>query len=126
MRLGFHDVLPHLKTMWNSHKNPIGALVTEESRKELWGAMCAEREGADLGDTAVYPVSNIKENRWVVMAWNGEVRRFEQGTRLEHSQWEEDSEREGVRGYLGLWVEGHHIKEEGQADFPSKTISVKV
>ena len=54
-------------------------------RKELWDAMCAEGEGADLGDTAVYPVSNIKENRQVVMAWNEEMRRFEQGMRWELS-----------------------------------------
>ena len=58
---------PHLETMWNSPRNPIGALVMEESRKELWEAVHAEGEGANLGDTAVYPVLNIKENRWVVM-----------------------------------------------------------
>ena len=76
---------PCLKTMWNSPRNPIGALVMEQLRKELWDAMHAEREGANLGDTAVYPVLNIKENRWVVMVWNREVRRFKQGARLEHS-----------------------------------------
>ena len=42
--------------MWNSPRNPIGVLITEELRKELREAMCAEREGADLGDTTVYPV----------------------------------------------------------------------
>ena len=98
----------------------------EELRKELWDAMHAEGEGANLGDTAVYPVMNIKENRWVVTAWNEEMRRFEQGMRQEHSQGEEDPEREGVRGYLGLWVEGHHLEEEGWVDFPSKTISIKM
>ena len=75
---------PHLKTMWNSPRNPVGALVTEESRKVLWEAVHAEGEGVDLGDTVVYPVMNTKENRWVVMMWNGEVKRFEQGMRLEH------------------------------------------
>jgi len=75
---------PCLETRRNSPRDPIGALVMEESRKELWDAMCAEGEGANLGDTAVYPVSNIKENRQVVMAWNKE-RRFEQGMRQEHS-----------------------------------------
>src|SRR5260370_37158147 len=74
---------PRLKMMWNSPRNPVGVLVTEELRKELWEAMCAEGEGVDLGDTAVYPVMNTKENRWVVTMWNGEVKRFEQGTRLE-------------------------------------------
>src|SRR5260370_24331151 len=75
---------PHLKMMWNSPRNPVGALVTEESRKELWEAMHAEGEGVDLGDTVVYPVMNTKENRQVGMMWNGEVKRFKQGTRLEH------------------------------------------
>ena len=100
---------PCLKEMWNSPRNLIGALVTEESRKELWDAMCVEREGADLGDTVVYPILsiNIKENRQVVTAWNREVKRFEQVTRLECPQWEEDPEVEGVRRCLGLWVEGH-------------------
>src|SRR5260370_11867152 len=60
----------------------------------------------------------------MVMAWNRE-RRFEQGTKRDHSQGEEDPEGEGVRGYLGLWVERHHLEEEGWADFPSKTISIK-
>src|SRR6266478_4406454 len=45
---------PHLKMMWNSPRNPIGVLVTEESKKELWEAMHAETEGVDLGDTAVH------------------------------------------------------------------------
>src|SRR5260370_37967815 len=113
---------PCLETRRNSPRDLIGALVMEEPRKELWDAMHAEGEGASLGDTAVYAVLNIKENIWVVMAWNKEMRRFEQGMRQEHSQGEEDPEREGVRGYLGLWVEG---RQEGWADFPSKTISVK-
>src|SRR6266850_212008 len=81
---------PLLETMWNSPRNPVGALVTEESRKVLWEAVCAEGEGVDLGNTVVYPVTNTKENRWVMMMWNGEVKRFEQGTRLEHPRWEEN------------------------------------
>src|SRR5260370_14963207 len=74
---------PHLEMLWNSPRNPIGMLVTEESRKELWEVMHAEGEGINLGDTVVYPVMNTKENRQVVMMWNGEVKRFKQGTRLE-------------------------------------------
>src|SRR5260370_41888423 len=74
---------PLLETMWNSPRNPVGVLVTEESRKVLWEAMHAEGEGVDLGNTAVYPVTNTKENRWGMTMWNGEVKRFEQGTRLE-------------------------------------------
>ena len=35
-------------------------------------------ERADMGDTTVYPILNTKENRQVVMAWNGEVKKFEQ------------------------------------------------
>ena len=69
--------------MWNSPRNPIGALITEELRKELGEAMHVEREGANLGDTAVYPVSDIMENRWVVTAWKGELKWFKQGMRLE-------------------------------------------
>ena len=69
--------------MWNSPRNPIGVLITEELRKELGEAMHAEREGANLGDTTVYPVLDIKENRWVVTAWKGELKWFEQGARLE-------------------------------------------
>ena len=59
------------------------------------------------------------------MAWNREMRRFKQGTKMEHTQGEEDPESKGVGGYLGLWVEGHHLKEEGWVDFPSETISIK-
>src|SRR5260370_41085360 len=81
---------PLLKTMWNSPRNPVGALVTEESRKVLWEAMHAEGEGVDLGNHLVYPVTNTKESRWVMMMWNGEVKRFEQGMRLECPQWEEN------------------------------------
>ena len=73
---------PHLEMLWNSPRNPIGEMITEESRKELLGAMRAKGE-VDMGDTVVYPISNIKENRQVVAAWNGEVKRFEQSTRLE-------------------------------------------
>src|SRR5260370_30066886 len=74
---------PLLEMMWNSPRNPVGALVTEESRKVLWEAVHAEGEGVNLGNTAVYPVMNTKENRQVMTMWNGEVKRFEQGMRLE-------------------------------------------
>ena len=94
-------------------------------RKELGEAMCAEREGADLGDTTVYLVSDIKENRQVVATWKGELKWFEQGMRLEHPQWEEDPERKGVRGYLGLWTKGCHPGEEGQSDPSNKEVSIK-
>src|SRR5260370_2833807 len=85
---------PLLEMMWNSPRNPVGALVTEESRKVLWEAVRAEGEGVDLGNTVVYPVMNTKENRQVMMMWNVEVKRFEQGTRLEHPQWEENLHQE--------------------------------
>src|SRR6266478_5396237 len=116
---------PCLKMMWNSPRNPVGALVTEESRKELWEAVHAEGEGVDLGDTAVYPVMNTKENRWVMMMWNGEVKRFKQGTRLECPQWEVNPEMKGIKGYLGLWVEGLPLGKDGQVDSPSKETSIK-
>src|SRR5260370_3710222 len=116
---------PRLETMWNSPRNPVGALVTEELRKVLWEAMHAEGEGVDLGDTAVYPVTNTKENRWVMMMWNGEVKRFNQGTRLEHPGWEENPEMKGIKGYLGLWVEGLPLGKDGQVDSPSKETSIK-
>src|SRR5260370_37187889 len=83
---------PLLEMMWNSPRNPVGALVTEESRKVLWEAVRAEGERVDLGNTAVYPVMNTKENRQVMMMWNGEVKRFKQGTRLECPQWEVNPE----------------------------------
>ena len=61
---------PCLEMLWNLPRNPIGEMITEESRKELLGAMQA-KEGVNMGDTVVYPISNIKENRQVVTAWNG-------------------------------------------------------
>src|SRR6266478_3681083 len=111
---------PCLKTMWNSPRNPVGALVTEESRKVLWEAMQAEGEGVDLGDTAVYPVMSTKENRQVMMMWNGEVKRFEQGMRLECPRWEENPEMKGIKGYLGLWVAGLPLGKDGRVDSPSE------
>ena len=53
---------PHLKTLWNSPRNPVGESITEESRKELLDAVWAE-EKVDMGNTMVYPISNTKENR---------------------------------------------------------------
>src|SRR5260370_26377172 len=91
---------PCLEMMWNSPRNPIGALVTEELRRELWGAMHAEGKGANLGDTAVYLVLNIRENRQVVTVGNGEVKRLRQGTRLECPQCKEDHKMKGVRGSI--------------------------
>src|SRR5260370_12721114 len=78
-----------------------------------------------MGDTAVYPISNIKENRRVVAAWNGEVKRFEQSTKLECLRWEEVPEIRGAKGYLGLWVEGLSPKEGGQANSLSEETSAK-
>ena len=74
---------PRLEALWNSPRNPVGALVMEDSRRELLGAVKAEGRGTDLGDTAVYPVADSKENRQFVSAWNSGIRRFEGMTRLE-------------------------------------------
>src|SRR5260370_31878877 len=79
-----------------------------------------------MGDTAVYPISNTKENRQVVMVWNGEVKQFEQRMKLVHPRWEEVPEVREVRGYLGIWVEGLGSGEGGQVDSHSKEVSVKV
>src|SRR6266478_6401336 len=106
---------PHLKTLWNLPRNPVGEMITEESRKELLDAMWAE-ERVDMGDTIVYPISNTKENRQVVMAWNGEVKRFEQRMKLVCPRWEEVPEVRGARGYLGIWVEGLSPGEGSQVD----------
>src|SRR6266478_10234432 len=74
---------PHLETLWNLPRNLVGEMITEELRKELLDAVQAE-EKVDMGDTVVYPISNTKENRQVVMAWNGEVKRFESRMKLVH------------------------------------------
>ena len=78
-----------------------------------------------MGDTIVYPISNIKENRQVVMAWNGEVKRFEQSTRLECLRWEDVPKIRGAKGYLGIWVEGLSPKEGEQVDFLGEETSAK-
>src|SRR5260370_13230327 len=67
---------PCLETLCNSPRNPVGEMIMEELRKELLDAMWAE-ERVDMGDTTVYPISNTKENRQAVMAWNGKAKRFE-------------------------------------------------
>ena len=83
-----------------------------------------EGKGADLGDTVVYPISNSRENQQVVMVWKGELKRFKQKMKLEHPRAVEDPEREGVKGYLGIWVEGHPLKEGGWVDAPEEETSV--
>ncbi len=115
---------PCLKMLWNSPRNPIGEMITEESRKELLGAMRAKGE-VDMGDTVVYPISNIKENRQVVAAWNGEVKRFEQSTRLECPRWEDVPKTRGAKGYLGIWVDGLSPRQGEWADSLSEEISAK-
>src|SRR5260370_39662682 len=94
---------PHLETLWNLLRNPVGALVMEESRKELSDTMQVEAR-VDMGDTTVYPISNTKENRRVVMAWNREVKRFESRMKLVGLRWEKVPEVRGARGYFGIWV----------------------
>src|SRR5260370_25231345 len=78
-----------------------------------------------MGDTVVYPISNIKENRQVVVAWNGEVKRFEQSMRLECPRWEDVPKTRGAKGYLGIWVDGLSPREGEQADSLSEEISTK-
>src|SRR5260370_29615257 len=99
-------------------------MIMEESRKELLDAVQAE-EKVDMGDTVVYPISNTKENRRVVTAWNGEVKRFELRMKLVHLRWEEIPEVRGARGYLGIWVEGLSPGEGSQADSLSEEVSVQ-
>src|SRR6266478_5356155 len=115
---------PCLETLWNSPRNPVGEMIMEELRKELLDAMWAE-ERVDMGDTAVYPISNTKENRQVVMAWNGEVKRFESRMKLVCLRWEEVPEVRGARGYLGVWVEGLSPGEGSRADSLSEEVSVQ-
>src|SRR5260370_3927578 len=115
---------PCLETLWNSPRNPVGEMIMEELRKELLDAMQAE-ERVDMGDTTVYPILNTKENRQVVTAWNGEVKRFESRTKLVHQRWEEVPEVRGAKGYLGIWVEGLSPGEGSQADSLSKEVSVQ-
>src|SRR5260370_14753912 len=115
---------PHLKMLWNSPRNPVGEMITEESRKELLDAVWA-KERVDMGDTMVYPILNTKENRQVVMAWNGEVKRFKQRTKLVCPRWEEVPEIRGARGYLGIWVEGLSPGEGSQADSLREEVSVQ-
>src|SRR5260370_21641583 len=115
---------PHLETLWNLLRNPVGALVMEESRKELSDTMWVE-ERVDMGDTVVYTISNTKENRQVVMAWNREVKRFKLRTKLVHPRWEEVPEVRGAKGYLGIWVEDLSPGEGSQADSLSKEVSVQ-
>src|SRR6266478_5628090 len=115
---------PCLETLWNSPRNPVGEMITEESRKELLDAVQAE-EKVDMGDTMVYPILNTKENRRVVMAWNGEVKRFELRTKLVHPRWEEVPEVRGAKWYLGIWVEGLSPREGSQVDSLSKEVSVQ-
>src|SRR6266478_2103475 len=59
------------------------------------------------------------------MAWNGEVKRFEQRMKLVRPRWEEVPEVRGARGYLGVWVEGLSPGEGSQADSLSKEVSVQ-
>src|SRR5260370_16579104 len=99
-------------------------MIMEELRKELLDATQAE-ERVDMGDTTVYPISNTKENKQVVMAWNGEVKRFEQRMKLVHLRWEEVPEVRGAKEYLGIWVEGLSPGEGSQADSLSKEVSVQ-
>src|SRR5260370_4504454 len=99
-------------------------MIMEESRKELLDAVQAE-EKVDMGDTTVYPISNTKENRRVVTAWNGEVKRFESRTKLVRLRWEEVPEVRGARGYLGVWVEGLSPGEGSWADSLSEEVSVQ-
>src|SRR5260370_2886837 len=115
---------PHLGTLWNLPRNPVGEMIMEESRKELLDAMWAE-ERVDMGDTMVYPILNTKENRLVVMAWNREVKRFELRMKLVCLRWEEVPKVRGAKGYLGIWVEGLSPGEGSQVDSLSKEISVQ-
>src|SRR5260370_9554475 len=115
---------PHLEMLWNSPRNPVGEMIMEELRKELLDAVQGE-ERVDMGDTMVYPILNTKENRQVVMAWNGEVKRFEPRTKLVCPRWEEVPEVRGAKGYLGIWVEGLSLGERSQADSLSKEVSVQ-
>src|SRR5260370_30655210 len=78
-----------------------------------------------MGDTTVYPISNTKENRQVVMAWNGEVKRFKQRMKLVCLRWEEVPEVRGAKGYLGIWVEGLSPGEGSWMDSLSKEVSVQ-
>src|SRR5260370_8563963 len=78
-----------------------------------------------MGDTTVYPISKTKENRQVVMVWNGEGKRFEQRPKLVHPRWEEVPEVKGGKGYLGIWVGGLSSGEGGWVDSLSKEVSVK-
>src|SRR5260370_41999989 len=59
------------------------------------------------------------------MAWNGEVKRFEQRMKLVCPRWEEVPEVRGAKGYLGIWVEGLSPGEGSQADSLSKEVSVQ-
>src|SRR5260370_11122534 len=59
------------------------------------------------------------------MAWRGELKRFEQKTKVEHLRAVEEPELERVKGYLGIWVEGYPFKEGGWADAPEEETSVK-
>src|SRR6266850_7521120 len=78
-----------------------------------------------MGDTTVYPISNTKENRQVVTAWNGEVKRFRQRMKLVCPRWEEVPEIRGAKGYLGIWAEGLSPREGSQADSLSKEVSAQ-
>src|SRR6266478_6522698 len=115
---------PRLETLWNLPRNLVGEMIMEESRKELLDAVWAE-ERVDMGDTTVYPISNTKENRQVVMAWNGEVKRFESRMKLVCLRWEEVPEVRGAKGYLGIWVEGLSPGEGSRVDSLSKEVSVQ-
>ena len=115
---------PRLETLWNSPRNLVGEMIMEESRKELSDTVQVE-ERVDMGDTAVYPISNTKENRQVVTAWNREVKRFESRMKLVCLRWEEVPEVRGAKGYLGIWVEGLSPGEGSQVDSLSEEISVQ-
>src|SRR5260370_37615698 len=78
-----------------------------------------------MGDTKVYPISNTKENRQVVTAWNGEVKRFKQRMKLVCPRWEEVPEVRRAKGYLGIWVEGLSPGEGSQVDSLSEGVSVQ-
>src|SRR6266850_5082136 len=78
-----------------------------------------------MGDTTVYPISNTKENRQVVTAWNGEVKRFKQRMKLVHPRWEEVPEIRGAKAYLGIWGEGLSPREGSQVDSLSEEVSVQ-
>src|SRR6266478_3002517 len=59
------------------------------------------------------------------MAWNGEVKRFEQRMKLVCPRWEEVPEIRGAKGYLGIQAEGLSPGEGSQAGSLSEEVSVQ-